>query len=135
MLFFYKKFPAHTRAGNLQTKQTNTVIHIMGLSLVNQFLSILEHTSPQNRLHDCYSLRGSRSHSNRNTGDIRSLNSVMPTIVTESTYVVERARTAVSATGGRIISFYPSARKFISFISTGISTSVILVFRISKRKR
>ena len=38
MLFFYKKFPAHTRAGNLQTKQTNTVIHIMGLSLVNQFL-------------------------------------------------------------------------------------------------
>lgn len=52
MLFFYKKFPAHTRAGNLLTKQTNTVIHIMGLSLVNQFLSILERTAPQNRLHD-----------------------------------------------------------------------------------
>lgn len=64
MLFFYKKFPAHTRAGNLQTKQTNTVIHIMSLSLVNQFLSILERTAPLNQMHDCRRKRGSRSHSN-----------------------------------------------------------------------
>ncbi len=49
MLFFYKKFPAHTRAGNLQTKQTNTVIHIMGLSLVYQLFFNLFLNAPHRK--------------------------------------------------------------------------------------